>query len=171
MAQSEISFFIDDAAVSARTAEVPNAIWNSGMFGGASNAPGIGISTENPNLEQSLMPATNGGSPSTGSWTLLDQGEAANGFTPRVRDAQRSQNIGGSGYTDRVGAGEVPWPSSGGEEGSLPANTARLLAAADLPTYADKLADPNVDGQLSFPADGASLVDLAIGWADLIPPP
>ena len=48
MAQSLINFFIDDASVAALEIRVPLALFNSGMFAGASNAPGIGISSENP---------------------------------------------------------------------------------------------------------------------------
>ena len=40
------------------------------------------------------------------------------------------------------------------------------MDAADLPTYAEKLADPNVDGNLTLPAFGAELVDLAVGWVE-----
>lgn len=147
MAQSMISFFVDDAAVTALDARVPDAITNSGMFAGASNAPGIGISTENPNLEESLP-----------SWTLLDQ-------FGNARDDQRSQCIGGPGITLTT-----DWPGSGGQEGTLPAATIRLVAAADLPTYAEKLADPNVDGSLTLPAEGANLLALADGWKANITP-
>jgi len=94
------SFFVDDAAVTALDARVPNATYNSGMFGGASNSPGIGISTENPNLEQSLP-----------NWTLLDQHGNA-------RVNQIGQLIGGAGISD-------PGTSSG-TEGTAPDATIRL---------------------------------------------
>jgi hypothetical protein len=105
MPQSLISVFVDDAAVAARTAEVPDAEWNSGMFGGSCQ-PGIGISTENPDLQESLP-----------NWTLLDQfGDA--------RVGQIGQNIGGTGYSD---------PStSSGDEGTLPGSTIRLVDATAL---------------------------------------
>jgi len=81
MAQSEISFFVDDPAVTFRQAEEtnPDTLWNSGMFAGASNSPGIGISTENPNLEEQLP-----------NWTLLDQ-------FGNARESQIGQCIGGTG--------------------------------------------------------------------------
>jgi hypothetical protein len=141
MAQSFISLFVDDAATAAMAARVPAAVYNSGVFAGGGNAPGIGISTENPNLEQSLP-----------EWTLLDQHGNA-------RAAQIGQVLGGDGITP-----EVDYPSSGGQEGTLPDATIRLIDPAALPTYADKLADPNLDGNVSFPALGANLTDLAVGW-------
>ncbi len=123
------TFFVDDEAVTALIARVPAAIGNSGMFGGASNSPGIGISTENPNLEESLP-----------SWTLQDQ-------FGNARNAQRGQHIGGAGISD-------PGTSSG-TSGTLPAATIRL--------YDNATQDGS--GTITLPADGASLVDLAVGWA------
>lgn len=74
--------FIDDTAVGVRESEVPDAAFDNGMNLGGSNACGIGIGTENPNLEESLP-----------NWTLLDQhGDA--------RTTQISQHIGGSGLGD-----------------------------------------------------------------------
>lgn len=145
MAQSFISFFTDDAATTALSTRVPDAIVNSGVFGGGSNAPGLGISTENPGLDESLP-----------SWTLLDQfGNARNG--------QRGQHIGGPGISS---PGE-----SDGDEGTLPAASIRVYDPASLPTYAEKLADPTLDGELTFPAENAVLVDLATGWQVGPPPP
>lgn len=89
MPKSLTSFFVDDAAVTAREAEIPNADWNSGCFGGASCAPGIGISTANPGLDESLP-----------NWTLLDQ-------FGNAREAQISQCIGGSGLGDGT-SGTLP---------------------------------------------------------------
>ena len=158
MPQSLISVFVDDNAVAEMIARVPLAVdFNSGMFAGASNSPGIGISTENPGLEESLLPGTDGNALSTtGSWTLLDQhGDA--------RNAQIGQLIGGSGVTL-----ESDWPGSGGLEGTSPDATIRLIDAADLPTYAQKLADSTLDGNVTLPAPGASLVDLATGWAEQV---
>ena len=154
MPQSFISVFVDDAAATALTTRVPDAIVNSGLFGGASNSPGIGISTENPDLQEALFEATDGsGDLVTGSWTLLDQfGD--------VR-AQIGQLIGGTGITD-----VADYPSSGGTEGTLPEATIRLIDPANLPTYAEKLADPSVDGSLGFPAPNATLVTLEDGWQE-----
>ncbi len=140
MAQSQISFFVDDASVTAMTARVPDAIFNSGAFAGGSNAPGIGISTENAGLAESLP-----------NWTLLDQ-------FGNARAAQRSQCIGGPGISS---------PSeSNGQEGTLPAATIRLVSSDDLSTAAEKAANPNVDGSLAFPLLGANLTDLAAGWVE-----
>jgi len=92
--------FVDDAAVTARTAEVPDADWNSGMLGAGNNGVGIGPQA---GLEESLP-----------NWTLLDQfGNARNG--------QIGQYIGGPGYTD-----VADWPGSGGDEGTLPDSTIRV---------------------------------------------
>lgn len=76
------TYFIDDIAVTTRSAEVPDASFNTGLNNGGSNACGIGIGTENPNLEESLP-----------NWTLLDQRGTA-------RTTQISQHIGGSGLGD-----------------------------------------------------------------------
>lgn len=143
MAQSLINFFIDDASTAALEARVPNAIINSGMFAGGSNAPGIGISTQNPSLDESLP-----------NWTLLDQ-------FGNARINQRSQCIGGPGITN-----VADYPSSGGQEGTLPAAVVTLIDPDALPTYAEKLADPDVDGQLPIlaPTPGAALNALATGW-------
>ena len=151
MAQSEISFFVDDPAVTFRQAEEtnPDTLWNSGMFAGASNSPGIGISTENPNLEEQLP-----------NWTLLDQ-------FGNARASQIGQCIGGSGFVNRA---LTDWPSSGGTEGTAPDSTIRLMPVDSLPTNAEKdlfAAKPNPteqDGQLTLPAQGANLTDLAVGW-------
>lgn len=83
MPKSLTSFFIDDAAFASRSAELPLANWNSGMLGGGSCSPGIGIGTETPGLDESLP-----------NWTLNDQ-------FGNPRQAQIGQHIGGSG----LGAG------------------------------------------------------------------
>ena len=103
---SQASFFIDDTGLAALAARVPDAVLNSGMTYGGSNACGIGISTENAELGESLP-----------SWTLLDQ-------FGNARVNQRSQHIGGSGISD---AG-----TSSGQEGTLPAATLRLADQADM---------------------------------------
>ena len=103
---AQASFFIDDTGLAALAARVPNAINNSGMTYGGSCACGIGISTEQPNLEQSLP-----------NWTLIDQ-------FGNARANQRSQHIGGSGIS---AAG-----TSSGQEGTLPAATIRLADQADM---------------------------------------
>ena len=143
MAQSLINFFIDDASTAALEARVPNANVNSGLFAGGTNAPGIGISSENPGLSESLP-----------NWTLLDQ-------FGNARVNQRSQCIGGPGITN-VG----DYPSSGGQEGTLPAAVATFLDPVELPTYAEKLADPSIDGAIGVLAatPGCALNSLATGW-------
>ena len=106
MAQSQASFFIDDVGLAVLADRVPNAVNNSGMTYGGSCAPGIGISTENSELGESLP-----------SWTLLDQ-------FGNVRVNQRSQHIGGDGISE---AG-----TSSGQEGTLPDSTIRLADQADM---------------------------------------
>lgn len=103
---SQASFFIDDTGLAALASRVPDAQVNSGMTYGGSNANGIGISTENPNLDESLP-----------NWTLEDQ-------FGNARVNQRSQHIGGSGISD---AG-----TSSGQEGTLPAATIRLADQTDM---------------------------------------
>ena len=142
MAQSFASAFADDTAALGREAEVPNANWNSGMLGGGGAGPGIGISTENPGLDESLP-----------NWTLLDQ-------FGNARAGQVGQNIGGLGFVDR---GSVPWPSSGGNEGTAPDSTIVVLDPAGFPTYAEKLDGSKLDGELPSGPD-ATLTDLSAGW-------
>jgi hypothetical protein len=77
--------YFDSIAVAFRSPEVPAASWITGMNGGGSCAPGIGIATDVTGLAQSLP-----------NWTLLDQDGDAR--TPQV-----SQQIGGSA----IGAGEA----------------------------------------------------------------
>jgi hypothetical protein len=102
MAQALPSFFMDDVAITALGVRVPAASIDTGLNYGGSNAPGIGISTENPGLEDSLP-----------NWTLLDQfGDA--------RASQISQLIGGPGIS---AAG-----TSAGQEGTLPDAVARFGA-------------------------------------------
>ena len=140
MAQSQISFFVDDASVTALDARVPDAEVNSGMFAGASNSPGIGISTENPGLGESLP-----------NWTLLDQ-------FGNARVNQRSQCIGGPGISS---------PSeSDGQEGTLPAAVATFIDVDALPTNAEKADGTYLDGQIPAlaPTPGCALNSLATGW-------
>jgi hypothetical protein len=85
--------FRNTASITAREAEVPDADFSNGC-NNASNSPGVGIATANPNLT---------GNPE--QWTLLDQfGDAR---TPQI-----GQLIGGPGYSD-------PGTSSG-ESGTEP---------------------------------------------------
>jgi hypothetical protein len=76
------SYFVDDAAVLARTPEVPDASWVNGCNRPASNACGIGIG-----VDQGAV----GGTPE--QFTLIDQRGIA-------RVSQISQCIGGSGLGD-----------------------------------------------------------------------
>lgn len=104
MAATEFCF-IDDVAVTALGVRVPAASTDTGVNRGASNAPGIGISDDNPNLEESLP-----------NWTLLDQ-------FGNARNAQRSQCLGGPGIS---AAG-----TSAGQEGTLPDAVTRFCANPD----------------------------------------
>ena len=81
MAQAEPTLFVDDVAQTAMEARVSTVVANTGLTYGGGNNPGIGISTENPELAESLP-----------SWTLLDQ--HGNARTPQI-----GQSIGGTGIT------------------------------------------------------------------------
>ena len=164
--------FVDDPAVAFRTAEETNAdaSWDTGMNAGASNAPGVGVATDNPNLEESLFAATDGsGDLTTGSWTLLDQ----HGDT---RVAQISQVLGGPGFVARTGNVATTWDttqalytpegaaSSGGQEGTLPGNIVRLWTNPDnVNEVPDNDAPPVAAGD-------AQLVTLAAGWISFVAP-
>ena len=76
------SFFKDDVAQTAMEARVPTVVVDTGLTFGGGNAPGIGISSQNPGLEESLP-----------NWTLLDQHGNA-------RVSQISQCIGGDGISN-----------------------------------------------------------------------
>jgi hypothetical protein len=168
MAQSLISYFVDDAALAALDTRVPGAAdvavagTVNGMNVGASNAPGIGISTENPDLDESLP-----------NWTLLDQHGNA-------RDAQISQLIGGNGLVARTGNVATTWDttqalytpsgaaSSGGTEGTAPDATIRM---GTNPTQAAKdAAEPSIDGTI-IADNSAVLLDLDVGWTSAVPTP
>lgn len=110
----EVTGFTDDAARAARQGENPVNPYLNGMNLGGSNACGIGI-----NMEGGAVVGT------PEQFTLLDQ----NGL---VRDAQRSQQIGGFPFVPRTGNQEFTWDrsqplytlsgamSSGGQSGTLP---------------------------------------------------
>jgi hypothetical protein len=164
--------FQDDAAVAARTVEVALASWDTGLNIAGSNAPGIGIATDNPGLEGSLWPATDGsGDLNTGSWTLLDQfGDA--------RAAQISQLIGGPGTVSRIGNQPFTWDtsqvlysvegaaSSGGQEGTLPDNVIRLYTNPDdVPATGGGAPDNDAP---AVPVGNATLIDLAVGWTSVV---
>ena len=102
-----VTVFVDDATFAARSAEVPDAEWNSGMLGGGGGAP-VGIGPQ-AGLEESLP-----------NWTLLDQ-------FGNARDGQIGQYIGGSGYTD-----PADYPLSGGDEGTAPDSTIRVQDNEDM---------------------------------------
>ena len=145
MAQSMISFFFDGDAGTALVARftgqakpLPN--FNSGMFAGASNAPGIGISTEQTNLAESDP-----------SWTLLDQAGNA-------RDPQIGQVLGGSG----IGSG-----SSGTlPDNYIRLYAASDLPTAAEKAAGTKLdGQLPIDGTTD---PDAALVSLATGWAEAI---
>lgn len=126
MAKSLCAVFVDDAAVAALQARVPNANVNSGMFG-SNCGNGIGISTENPDLSESLP-----------SWTLLDQHGNA-------RVNQIGQLIGGLGISN---AG-----TSSGAAGTLPEATIRLQDQDDLDGTGE-LSFPAPGAELSSLATG-----------------
>ena len=153
---SPATYFQDDAAVSAREAEVPEASFDNGMNMGGSNSMGQGINM----LEGEVV-----GTPE--QFTLLDQFENA-------RAAQISQSIGGLPSVPRTGNQQFTWDrsqalysangaaSSGGTEGTLPDAVIRF---GDAPDQAAKDAadDPSIDGTIIFVGD-ASLLTLGAGW-------
>ena len=145
------TFFIDDAANTARSAEVPNATFNSGMGSGGSNSPGIGI-----NIDGGAIVGT------PEQFTLNDQ-------FGNARQAQIGQLLGGNGTVPRTGNVATTWDksqalysengaaSSGGTEGTAPDATIRAVAdSSSIPA----------DGSLTLPAEGAWLTDLATGWVE-----
>jgi hypothetical protein len=78
----------NEAAITARSAQTPNADFSGGMNLGASSAPGVGIATVVVN-------------PKLSDWTVEDQFEAA-------RAPQGTQHIGGLGIED--GNADVYYP-------------------------------------------------------------
>jgi len=137
----EPTVFIDDAAVAARTPEVPAASFANGMNLGGSNAPGVGI-----NMNEGAVVGT------PEQFTLLDQ-------RPAARNHAISQHIGG--YPFNAAAN---YPSSGGVEGIAPEAAIRF---GTTPTEAAKEADPALDGTLT-PIGNYALTDLATGWVAAI---
>jgi hypothetical protein len=129
--------FQDDAAVAARSPEVPLASFANGMNMSGSCAPGVGI-----NIDAGAVVGT------PEQFTLLDQRGLA-------RVGQRSQSIGGFPYV-----ANAAYPSSGGQEGYLPD---AVISVGTLPTQAAKDADPALDGTL-IEIGNATLADLATGW-------
>jgi len=91
---SDVSFFTDEAAITGRALEVPDADFTDGMNNAASNAPGVGVNA---------LGGAVAGTPE--QFTLLDQDGDA-------RVPQVSQVLGGAGFIDVAG-----YPSSGGVEG------------------------------------------------------
>ena len=151
MTQALPTMFVDDNAQAALATRVPDAVEGTGMTAGGSNSPGIGISTETTDLQDSLFEATDGsGNLTTGSWTELDQNEDPR--TPQI-----GQHIGGSGISS---------PSeSDGTEGTLPDAPVRFGANPD-----------NVDGQpdnddVITAGQGATLSSLSTGWEEAVESP
>ena len=130
------SIFRDSQALTAREIEVPFADFSTGMNPGASCAPGIGIATDNPDLQEQLP-----------NWTLDDQFED-------VRVPQVSQVLGGLGVTT-----DTDWPSSGGIEGNGSAHAEFIILAtnADNLDGAPQNLPPVVQGT-------ANLFTLEAGW-------
>ena len=123
------SYFLNDPTNALRQPEVVAASFVNGCNAAASCAPGIGINADGGAVI---------GEPQ--QFTLLDQF-----VLPRV--PQTSQNIGGPGYTDPAG-----WPSSGGEEGTLPNHSVRI-----------GIPSANGDGVVTG-LGNATLADIAVGW-------
>ena len=139
---SPATVFFDIAARDLREAEVPDAAFRNGMNIGGSCAPGIGINM----LEGEVV-----GTPE--QFTLLD----VNGL---VRDSQRSQSIGGYPYVP-----SEDYPSSGGQEGTLPD---AAIGFGEAPSQPAKDANPDLDGTIII-TESSSLIDLAAGWVAFTP--
>ena len=123
---SDPTYFMDDAAKILRIAEVPLASFGNGMNAAGSNAAGIGV-----NMDAGAVVGT------PEQFTLLDQ-------FGNVRQSQRSQHIGGNGYS---AAG-----TSDGSAGTLPA--AVIYTGTN-----------NLDGNgYMIKVGEAALADLAGGW-------
>lgn len=129
-----VTFFMDDATRAARELEVPAANFDAGMNLGGSNACGIGI-----NMDGGEVVGTRA------QFTLLDQ-------FGNIRVGQRSQHLGGSGYTP-----PNAYPSSGGQERTLPASA---IYAADN--------DPSANGS-ALVLGVAALGNLSAGWTPVVP--
>jgi len=134
MANPDVSAFVDDSAVTARSAEVTGASWTTGMNNTGSNAPGVGINIAGGSLEPERLEA----------WTLLDQDGDA-------RDPAVSQVIGGDGFVDRA---SVPYDSSGGAEGK---GVDSLRGGPQDGTY------PDGSGAITF-TQNLDLLTIANGW-------
>ena len=159
MAQAQPTFFVDDAAVTAMGTRVPDASTDTGMNFGASNNPGIGISDQNPDLQESEP-----------NWTLLDQhGNARNG--------QISQVIGGDGIVARSGNVATTWdtaqalytPSGAASSGGITTAPSTGMGTAPDATIRYGANPANVGGQPDNDAPitgvaNASLIDLTTGW-------
>ncbi len=135
--------FTDDAARTSREAEVVGANFVNGANLAGSCAVGIGINVS----KATPFPVV--GTPE--QFTLLDQ-------DGDVRVGQRSQFIGGSPFNPAAN-----YPSSGGEEGDLPA---AAIYVGETPTNAAKAiaqaGGTSIDGTLTK-LGNASLPDLD-GW-------
>ena len=142
--------FKNTTAQAARELEVPFASFDDGCNSPASNAAGIGITTDHPDLPAEDSPGMIGY-----QWTLEDQFEA-------VRLPQVSQVIGGVGLTE-----ETDWPSSGGVEGNGGLGDQYVVGVSN----PANIVDPNIPGG-SIPdptsepvvTGTANLVTLAAGW-------
>lgn len=127
------TYFMDDIGRAAREAEVINASFLNGANLAGSCACGIGI-----NIGEGAVVGT------PEQFTLLDQKGA-------IRVGQRTQHIGGGGYTP-----PSAYPSSGGDEGTSP--------------NASIYTGPNGNGNGAITPDGvAALETLGAGWISHVP--
>jgi hypothetical protein len=133
----EPTFFQDDAAATARALEVTAASFVNGVNLGGSCAPGIGI-----NMNEGAVVGTDE------QFTLLDQ-------FGNPRAAQISQSIGGYPFV-----ANSAYPSSGGTEGTAPD---AVVQFGTLPTNAEKVADPALDGTITT-LGNSTLTTLGAGW-------
>jgi len=168
MVQALPTAFVDDAAEAALATRIPAAVAETGANIAASCAPGIGISTQNPNLDEAL--STIDGK-SVGSWSLLDQHGGA-------RNGQIGQLIGGNGVVPRVGNVPTTWDksqllytdngaaSSGGVAGILPEAVIRMFANPDNVDAGNGSTIPDNTDPIVV-VGNATLTDLDAGWTSV----
>ena len=134
---SPATYFQDDTARGLREAETPDASFVNGMNMGGSCSMGVGI-----NMLEGEVVGTDE------QFTLLDQ-------FGNARAAQISQSIGGFPHVP-----STDYPSSGGQEGTLPD---AIIRFGNAPTQAAKDGDPALDGTIIFTGD-STLTTLLGGW-------
>ena len=158
--------FINSSAVNSRAAEFPSGtpqnsalssgVWYQGPNNGACNGVGLGIGTE-----LNLQDSTPWGGRAAG-WTLNDQYPAASTTgTARTNAAgnQKSQVIGGAGYTPRPSA---PLFTCGGVAGNASQATQLIFLINNPPNAITGGVDTNYPSPTV--AAATRMLSLALGW-------